>query len=105
MSHPSPTPYPPPTAVPFIWKDFSRFVELHAVRTGWLVLWGRYEDAGRRKVLVGNRTYPGLAAARRRLANAVLELTHRPALAAEALVLLDRHPIPTHDPPPLLPPL
>ena len=75
----------------FVWKDFSRFVEVHPVQTGWLVVWGRYEEAGRRKVLAGTRTYPDLAGVRRRVADAVIELTHRPALAAEALALLARH--------------
>jgi hypothetical protein len=85
-------------ATPFVWKDFSRFVEVHPVRTGWLVLWGRYEDAGARKVLAGNRTYPARDGARRRLGDAVLELTRRPALAAEALALFDRFPFPPHGP-------
>ena len=89
----------------FVWKDFSRFVELHPVQRGWLVLWGHYEDAGRRRVLAGNRTYPDLAGARRRVADAVVELTRRPALAAEALTLLDRAPLPPHGPQPLPEPL
>ena len=82
----------------FAWKDHGRFVELHAVRTGWLVLWGHYEALGRRKALAGNRTYADLAGARRRLAAAVLELTGKPGLAAEALVLLERTPLPEHLP-------
>ena len=89
----------------FVWNDFSRFVELHPVQRGWLVLWGRYEDAGRRKILAGNRTYPDLAGARRRVADAVLELTRRPALAVEALTLLDRASLPPHQPQPLPAPL
>ena len=89
----------------FVWKDFSRFVELHPVQRGWLVLWGRYEDAGRRRVLAGNRTYPDLAGARRRVADAVVELTRRPALAAEALALLDRASLPPHQPQSLPEPL
>jgi hypothetical protein len=80
----------------FAWKDHGRFVELHAVRTGWLVLWGRYGDLGRTKNLVGNRTYTDLAGARRRLADAVVELTRRRSLAAEAVSLLDRTPLPDH---------
>lgn len=80
----------------FVWKDFSRFVELHAVRTGWLVLWGRYADAGRRKLLTGNQTYTDLGSARRRLIDAVLELTGEQRLAAEALALLNRAPLPAH---------
>ena len=94
-----PVPTDRPAADPaFAWKDHGRFVELHPVRTGWLVLWGRYEELGRRKVLAGNRLYPDLPAARRRLADAVLELTCKPALAAEALGLLDRTPLPPHHP-------
>jgi len=85
----------------FDWKDHSRFVELHVVRTGWLVLWGHYEDLGRRKILAGNRTYPEIAGVRRRLADAVLELTHKPSLAAEALLMFDRTPLPDHHPAPL----
>jgi hypothetical protein len=92
-------------AAGFVWKDFGRFVEVHPVRSGWLVLWGRYEAAGRRKTLAGTRTYADLAGARRRLAAAVLELTRKPALAAEATALLDRHPFPPHDPAPLPAPL
>lgn len=82
----------------FVWKDHSRFVELHPVRTGWLVVWGRYEELGRRKVLAGNRTYADIEGARRRLADAVIELTRKPALAAEALGLLERTPLPAHAP-------
>ena len=82
----------------FVWKDHSRFVELCPVRTGWLVLWGHYEELGRRKVLAGNRTYPDLIGARARLADAVLELTRKPALVAEALGLLERTPLPLHLP-------
>jgi len=89
---------PGDTPPAFVWKDFSRFVEVHPVRTGWLVLWGRYEEQGARKVLAGNRTYPELAGARRRLVDTVLELTRRPPLAAEALALFDRSPVVGHVP-------
>lgn len=89
----------------FVWKSFSRFVELYPVRTGWLVLWGRYENLGRRKLLAGNRTYPDIRGARRRLADAVLELTDDPELAQEALTLLDRAELPSHRPAPLPEPL
>ena len=78
----------------FVWKDFSRFVELHAVRTGWLVLWGRYADAGRRKLLAGNQTYTDLDGARRRVIDAVHELTGNQRHAAEALMLLNRARLP-----------
>ena len=89
----------------YTWTHFSRFVEVHPVQRGWLVLWGRYEDLGRRKVLTGNRTYPDLDAARRRVADAVLELTRRPVLAAEAIALFDRTPLPERADPELLEPL
>ncbi len=82
----------------FEWKDFSRYVEVHPVRTGWLVVWGRYADAGAKKHIAGNRTYADLAAARRRVADAALELTHKPSLAHEALLSFDRFPFPTHEP-------
>ena len=88
----------PAAAFAFVWKDFSRFVEVHPVQTGWLVLWGRYEDQGRRTVLLGNRTYPTLAGARRRFADAALELTRDPALVADGLTLFDRHPFPDRAP-------
>jgi hypothetical protein len=75
----------------FAWQDFSRFVEVSPVRTGWLVVWGRYEDQGRRRLVLGNRIYPELAGVRRRLANEALALTGRPHLAEEALELFDRN--------------
>src|ERR1700755_1178033 len=74
----------------FIWKDFSRYVEVHPVRTGWLVVWGYYADAGAKKNITGNRTYASLAAARRRVADAAMELTHKTSLAEEALQAFDR---------------
>ena len=83
---------------PFVWKDFSRYVEVHPVQTGWLVLWGRYEEQGKRKILFGNRTYPTLDGARRRVGDAALELTRKPVLAAEALMFFDRFPFPDHRP-------
>ncbi len=82
----------------FIWKDFSRYVEVHAVRTGWLVVWGRYADAGAKKHIAGNRTYADLASARRRVADAAMELTHKPSLAQEALQRFDQFPFPQHEP-------
>ena len=102
---------PAPTPAPFVWKDFSRFVEGHPVQRGWLVLWGRYEEAGRRKVLAGNRTYRDLAGVRRRFADAVVELvgrpelTRRPDVLRDALVLFDRFPFPAHGPADLPEPL
>lgn len=80
----------------FVWQDQGCFVELHPVETGYLVLWGRSEDRGRRTVLEGNRVYPTLADARRRVADAVLELTRRPDLAAGALERFDHFPFAPH---------
>ena len=88
----------PVEAFAFVWKDFSRYVEVHPVQTGWLVLWGRYEAQGQRKLLLGNRTYPTLAGARRRFADAALELTHDPHLVADGLKLFDRHSFPDRAP-------
>ena len=85
----------------FVWKDHSRYVEIHSVGMGWLVLWGHYEDAGARKVLAGQRTYTGLDGARHRLADAVLALTRRPDAVAEALTRFDHFPFPDHAPSPL----
>ncbi len=74
----------------FSWKDHSRFVEVAPVSSGWLTLWGRYHDMGRGRELVGNQIYLDLRGVRRRLADAVFELTHDQALVAEAIVLFDR---------------
>ena len=70
----------------FVWKDFSRFVEVSPVDRGWLVIWGRYLDQGRVRATAGNRTYLDLNGVRRRLGDAVFELTNNPTLVAEALV-------------------
>jgi hypothetical protein len=75
---------------PYSWKDFSRFVDVAPVQQGWLVLWGRFHEQGAHRELVGNRTYVDLQGARRRVADAVLELTRDPALVAEALTMFDR---------------
>lgn len=75
---------------PYSWKDFSRFVDVAPVQHGWLVLWGRFHERGARRELVGTRTYADLHGARRRVADAVLELTRDPALVAEALTQFDR---------------
>ena len=96
MEHPGTTPSVGRGRPEFTWQDFSRFVEVSPVRTGWLVVWGRYEARGRRRVLRGNRVYRDLAGVRRRLADAVLELTGKSALVEEALGLLDRAAIPAH---------
>ena len=75
---------------PYSWKDFSRFVDVAPVEQGWLVLWGRFLEQGARRELAGNRTYTTLPGARRRVAEAVLELTRDPALVTEALTQFDR---------------
>lgn len=82
----------------FVWKDHSRYAAVRPVATGWLVLWGRYEDQGRTNRLAGNRVYADLGGARRRLADSVLELTRRTEAVEEALVLFDRFPFPSHAP-------
>jgi hypothetical protein len=82
----------------FVWKSFSRFVEVAPVERGWLVLWGHYHDLGRRRELAGNRTYLDLDGVRRRVADSVFELTHDPALVAEAMVRFDRTHFPPHVP-------
>jgi predicted methyltransferase MtxX (methanogen marker protein 4) len=82
----------------FVWRSFSRFVEVAPVARGWLVLWGRYQDLGRRRELTGNRTYLDLGGVRRRVADSVFELTHDPALVSEALVRFDRTSFPPHHP-------
>lgn len=75
---------------PYSWKDFSRFVDVAPVQQGWLVLWGRFHDQGARRELIGQRTYESIPGARRRVADAVMELTRDPALVAEALTQFDR---------------
>jgi hypothetical protein len=92
-------------AAAFVWRDHGRFVEVYPVRTGWLVLWGRYEELGRRKILDGNRTYTDLVGTRRRVADAALALTGKPRLAAEAVAMLDRASLPDRRPPDLPRPL
>jgi hypothetical protein len=81
----------------FVWTDSGRFVEVHPVTTGWLVVWGHYEDFGTIRVDEGNATYASLAGARRRLADAALELTRSPQVATDAMVLFDYHHFPSHD--------
>jgi hypothetical protein len=90
---------------PFVWKDFSRFVEVGPVASGWLVMWGRYRDMGRVREKTANRIYLDLPGARRRVADAVFELTRDPSLVAEALARFDRTPFPRHTPIPPSDPL
>lgn len=80
----------------FAWASFSRFVEVYPVETGWLTIWGRYEQQGAIRRLAGRRVYRDLGGVRRRLADAVEVLTGDRALVAEALTLFDRHRFPLH---------
>ena len=89
----------------FAWKSFARFVEVYPVQTGWLTLWGRYEQQGAVRRLAGQRVYADLAGVRGRLDDAVQELTGQRALAEEALILFDRHRFPSHTAEPLAEPL
>lgn len=89
----------------YVWKDHSRFVELVPVRTGWLVAWGHAEDLGKRRMIHGARVYRTLPGARRRLADAVMELTGKWDEASAALALLDRRSLPPHQPEDLPTPL
>jgi hypothetical protein len=89
----------------FTWRDHSRYVEIVPVRTGWLVVWGRYEDMGRRRLTLGQRVYRDLAGVRRRLADAIVELTGNRREAIDALALLERRGLPGHTPQDLPAPL
>jgi len=80
----------------FAWRSFSRYVEVYPVRTGWLVVWGRYERLGAVRIVIGNRTYPILDGVRSRVAVAALALTGSRDLATEATTLFDRHAFPEH---------
>jgi hypothetical protein len=81
---------PSPAGPAFTWQDYGRFVQAGPVEQGWLVFWGHHRDQGLTRVVAGNRTYVELEGARRRVADAVLELTRDEALVAEALVRFDR---------------
>jgi hypothetical protein len=83
------------------WKDHSRFVEIFPVSSGWLVIWGRYEEMGAVRSLAGSRVYRSAAGARRRLAWAIVALTRNPVDARDALRLLDyQGGLPAHTPKP-----
>ena len=88
----------------FIWKDFSRFVQVAPVERGWLVLWGHYRDGGRARDLMGQRTYVTLGGVRRRVADSVFELTKSHELVADAVgrfdlaAIAERRPEPLPDP-------
>jgi len=80
----------PSPLVAFDWQDYGRFVRAAAVERGWFVYWGHHRDAGRTRIIAGSRTYADLNGARRRIADAVLELTGKEALVSEALIRFDR---------------
>ena len=80
----------------YSWRDHSRYVEVVPVRTGWLVAWGRFEDMGRRRLTLGNRVYRDLAGVRRRLVDAVIELTGNQQEAIDALALMNGRGLPEH---------
>jgi hypothetical protein len=90
------TPNPELGVPAYSWRDHSRYVEIVPVRTGWLVVWGRYENMGRHRLTVGNRVYRDLAGVRRRLVDAVVELTGNRREAIDALALLNRRGLPAH---------
>jgi hypothetical protein len=89
----------------FAWRDHSRYLEVVPVRTGWLVVWGRYEEMGKRRLTLGNRVYRDLAGVRRRVVDAVMELTNNRQEAADALGLLTAKGLPDHSPAELPTPL
>jgi len=78
----------------YAWRDHSQYVEVVPVRTGWLVVWGRYEEAGKRRLTLGNRVYRDLAGVRRRLVDAIVELTNNQQEAIDALSLLNARGLP-----------
>ena len=89
----------PITEPVYDWKDHSRFVEIYPVSSGWLVLWGRYEEMGEVRLTAGARIYASAKGARRRLAWAIVSLTKNPVDARNALRLLDRQGgLPQHKP-------
>ena len=89
----------PITEPVYDWIDHSRFVEVYPVSTGWLVIWGRYEEMGAVRTLAGSRIYRTAEGARRRLAWAVVGFTKNPVDARDALRSLDRQGgLPAHRP-------
>lgn len=89
----------------FAWRDHSKYVEVVPVRTGWLVVWGRYEEMGKRRLTLGNRIYRDIAGVRRRVVDAVMELTHNQQEALDALGLLMAKGLPDYVPAALPDPL
>ncbi len=80
----------------FIWNDHGRFVEVHPVRLGWLVVWGRHEDLGSIRIQEGNAQYRTLHGARRRVVDAALEVTQSHRTAADAARMFDFFSFPEH---------
>ena len=80
----------------FVWNDHGRFVEVHPVETGWLVVWGHYEDMGSVRKTEGNEVYATLEGARGRVVDAALELTRSPQATSEALRRFTLHRFPEH---------
>lgn len=80
----------------FIWHDHGRFIEVHPVETGWLVVWGHYEDLGAVRIDEGNAMYRTRNGVRRRVTDAALELTRSPQAATDATKLYDLHTFPEH---------
>ncbi|MGI8475364.1 MAG: hypothetical protein ACR2OO_03195 [Thermomicrobiales bacterium] len=88
------------------WKDHSRYVEVIPVQTGWLTVWGKYEDLGETKHVHGTRTYRDIAGVRRRIADVILDFTRKPSEVRDALMLFDRQGgLPAHKPKALAEPL
>lgn len=80
----------------YSWRDHSRYLEVVPVRTGWLVVWGRFEEMGQRRLTLGNRVYRDLAGVRRRVVDVVLELTGNQQEAIDALALMNVRGLPEH---------
>ena len=74
----------------FSYRSFSRYVEVFDVSTGWLVVWGRYEDQVETRIILGQRTYTDLFGVRNRVQAAVEDLTRDRELVFEATTLFDR---------------
>ena len=89
----------PVTEALYAWIDHGRFVEVFAVTTGWLVIWGVHEQMGSVRTTHGTRIYRDERSVRRRLAWAVVALTGSAQEARDALTLLDaRGGLPKHAP-------
>jgi hypothetical protein len=86
----------PANLTAFVWKDHSRFVEVRAVYTGWLVVWGRYADFGSIRTTEGSAVYGAVSDARRRVADAAMDITGSRASASEASQMFDLFPFPEH---------